>query len=70
MASYFVSFGLPWLIRYEAGIGPQSLRGLPNGFSSQQQLPQPRSASSRLPNGKMGAIASVKLSRLFECLED
>ncbi|KAG9231735.1 hypothetical protein BJ875DRAFT_545138 [Amylocarpus encephaloides] len=32
-------------------IGPQSLRGLPNGFSSQQQLPQNRVVSNRLPPG-------------------
>jgi hypothetical protein len=36
-------------------VGPQSLRGIPNGYSSQQQLPQNRSVSSRLPpTGKMG----------------
>ncbi|KAH8789506.1 hypothetical protein F5882DRAFT_325077 [Hyaloscypha sp. PMI_1271] len=35
-------------------VGPQSLRGLPNGFPSQQQIPQNRSVSSRLPpSGKM-----------------
>jgi CCR4-NOT transcription complex subunit 2 len=36
------------------GVAPPTLRGLPNGFSNQQQLPQARTASSRLPNGKMG----------------
>lgn len=37
------------------GVGPQSLRGLPNGFPSQQQLPQNRSVSNRLPQaGKLG----------------
>jgi CCR4-NOT transcription complex subunit 2 len=37
-------------------VGPQSLRGLPNGFSNQQQqLPQNRNVSGRLPQGaKMG----------------
>ncbi|KAE9363483.1 hypothetical protein N431DRAFT_431701 [Stipitochalara longipes BDJ] len=35
-------------------VGPQSLRGLPNGFPNQQQMPQNRSVSSRLPpSGKM-----------------
>lgn len=39
-------------------VGPQSLRGLPNGFPSQQQIPQNRSVSSRLPpSGKMGMEA-------------
>ena len=36
-------------------VGPQSLRGIPNGYSSQQQIPQNRSVSGRLPpTGKMG----------------
>ncbi|KAF4627592.1 hypothetical protein G7Y89_g10559 [Cudoniella acicularis] len=30
-------------------VGPQALRSLPNGFPSQQQLPQNRTVSSRLP---------------------
>ncbi|KAH6716918.1 hypothetical protein BKA61DRAFT_600735 [Leptodontidium sp. MPI-SDFR-AT-0119] len=35
-------------------VGPQSLRGMPNGFQAQQQIPQNRSVSSRLPpSGKM-----------------
>ncbi|KAL2061738.1 hypothetical protein VTL71DRAFT_7116 [Oculimacula yallundae] len=35
-------------------VGPQSLRGMPNGFQAQQQIVQNRSVSSRLPpSGKM-----------------
>ena len=54
---------LPWvwvaqsIANITAGVGPQSLRGLPNGFPSQQQLPQNRSVSNRLPQaGKLGMI--------------
>ncbi|TVY90138.1 General negative regulator of transcription subunit, partial [Lachnellula willkommii] len=37
-------------------VGPQSLRGIPNGYSSQQQIPQNRSVSGRLPpTGKMAS---------------
>ncbi|KAG9248476.1 NOT2 family protein-like protein [Calycina marina] len=36
------------------GTGAQSLRGLPNGFPTQQQLPQNRSVVNRLPAGKLG----------------
>jgi hypothetical protein len=39
-------------------VGPQSLRGLPNGFPGPQQVPQNRSVSNRLPpSGKMGTGA-------------
>ncbi|TAQ84081.1 hypothetical protein B7494_g7591 [Chlorociboria aeruginascens] len=42
------------------GVGPQPLRGLPNGFSNQQQLPPNRSLSSRLPpSGKMASNGST-----------
>ncbi|KAF8863231.1 NOT2 family protein-like protein [Acephala macrosclerotiorum] len=41
-------------------VGPQSLRGLPNGFPGQQQIPQNRSVSSRLPpSGKMASNGST-----------
>lgn len=47
-----------------AAIGPQSLRGLPSGFSIQQQQqqgPQNRSTSNRIPlSSKMGMIPHVQ----------
>lgn len=48
-------------------VGPQSLRGLPNGFPSQQQIPQNRSVSSRLPpTGKMGMDVLQQLELIEE----
>ncbi|RFU28277.1 hypothetical protein B7463_g8050, partial [Scytalidium lignicola] len=36
------------------GVGPQQLRGMPAGFGGQQQIPQTRNMTSRLPpSGKM-----------------
>ncbi|KAH8804999.1 NOT2 family protein-like protein [Xylogone sp. PMI_703] len=38
------------------GVGPQQLRGMPTGFGAQQQIPQTRNMSSRLPpSGKMAS---------------
>jgi hypothetical protein len=60
VASNFVTSNLASVLTaYWIGVGPQSLRGLPNGFTSQQQLPQPKSASSRIPNGKMGTKSLI-----------
>jgi CCR4-NOT transcription complex subunit 2 len=54
------------------GVGPQSLRGLPNGFSNAQSQPQPqpqsRSASSRIPNGKMGT-STVDIKGVAKLIE-
>ncbi|UKZ84998.1 uncharacterized protein TrAFT101_000876 [Trichoderma asperellum] len=40
------------------GAVPQTLRGIPGGFGSQQQPQQGRSVSTRLPNGKLANNAS------------
>jgi hypothetical protein len=48
------SLGSFMLTDLTPAVGPQSLRAIPNGFPAQQQLPQNRSVSSRLPpSGKM-----------------
>ncbi|CAL3969807.1 unnamed protein product, partial [Diplocarpon coronariae] len=41
-------------------IGPQTIRGMPNGFGAQQQISQNRNVANRLPpGGKMAGNGST-----------